>query len=80
MSAIDLLARLKCDPLEELVKLARDPGITTEQKIRIYSELAQYKHPRRKAVEHSTEEGKEIVIRWAGSPSRSGPLGSGKMV
>jgi hypothetical protein len=56
----DVVARLKelgCDPIEGMAMLALDPGNPPELRGRMFSELAQYVAPKRKAVEHSAEPG-----------------------
>ncbi len=45
------LESLGCDPIEGLVRLAEDPATKPEIKVRCYAELAQYIHPKRKAME-----------------------------
>ena len=50
----DLLRRLKrmgCDPIEGLARIALDPEIRPELRVRCFAELAQYVYPKRKAVE-----------------------------
>jgi len=50
----DLLRRLKrigCDPIEGLARIALDPEIRPELRMRCFAELAQYIYPKRKAVE-----------------------------
>lgn len=49
----DRLAELNCDPVEGMAKLAMDPENSPELRGRMYSELAQYVYPKRKAIEHS---------------------------
>jgi hypothetical protein len=45
------LQALGCDPVGELVTLARDPNIEAALRVRCYIELMQYLHPKRKAVD-----------------------------
>ena len=51
------LAELDCDPIEGMAMLALDPNNPPELRGRMFSELAQYIAPKRKAVEHSAEPG-----------------------
>ena len=55
-----MIARLEalgCDPIEGMAKLALDETNPPELRGRMYSELAQYVAPKRKAVELSAEPG-----------------------
>jgi hypothetical protein len=45
------LAKVGCDPLEGLAKIAVDPETKVEIKVRCLAELAQYVYPKRKAVD-----------------------------
>lgn len=56
------LARLKCDPLEGMATIAKDPTATLELRGRMYAELAQYVAPKRRAVEHSGVNGEAIQM------------------
>lgn len=51
------LAALNCDPIEGMALLAMDETNTPELRGKMYSELAQYVAPKRKAVEHSAAPG-----------------------
>ena len=56
----DVAARLEalgCDPIAGMAALALDPTNPPELRGRMFSELAQYVAPKRKAVEHSAEPG-----------------------
>jgi len=81
------LRALGCDPIEGMARLAMDVNNTPELRGRMYAELAQYEHPKRRAIEHSlgpdpTEElgsAKESLrSRIAGIASRLG-TGSGTL-
>lgn len=50
------LAALGCDPLAELVKIARDPKIPIDAKVFIYSTLLPYEYPKRKPIADSDDE------------------------
>jgi hypothetical protein len=56
------LAKLGCDPVEGLAKIALDPGTEPSLKIRCFSELAQYIYPKRKAVDLLSPEDSEIKV------------------
>lgn len=51
------LAALGCDPIEGMARLAMDESNAPELRGRMFAELAQYVAPKRKAIEHSTEDG-----------------------
>jgi hypothetical protein len=52
-----LLEELGCDPLEGMARIAMDERNSPELRGRMYSELAQYVAPKRRAVEHSGDMG-----------------------
>lgn len=54
---VERLARLRCDPIAGMAKLAMDKKNTPELRGRMYAELAQYVAPKRKALEHSGDAG-----------------------
>lgn len=56
------LEQLGCDPIEGLARIAMAHETTPELKVRAYSELAQYVHAKRKAVEHTSEEDHTINV------------------
>jgi hypothetical protein len=45
------LAKLGCDPIEGLARIALDPESKPELRVRCLAELAQYLYPKRKAVD-----------------------------
>ena len=49
------LAELACDPIRGMAMLAMDTSVCPELRGRLYSELAQYVAPKRKAIEHSAD-------------------------
>lgn len=57
LQVIDRLAALKCDPIAGMARIAMDRKNPVELRGRMFSELAQYVAPKRKALEHSTEPG-----------------------
>ena len=59
-----ILEEVRCDPIRGMAKLAMNPRNSPELRGRMFSELAQYVHARRKAIEHSSPEG--------GTPFQSG--------
>jgi hypothetical protein len=56
------LAALGCDPLAELVKIARDVNIPVNARVFIYSTLLPYEYPKRKPMEDSNEESLVINV------------------
>ena len=57
------LAALGCDPISGMARLAMDPSTPVEVRARMYSELAQYVAPKRRAVEHTGADGGAIETR-----------------
>ncbi len=56
----DISARLEalgCDPIAGMARLALDEANSPELRGKMFSELAQYVAPKRKAIEHSAEPG-----------------------
>ena len=53
LEARQRLEELGCDPLEGMARIAADTKASKELRGRMYSELAKYIWPQRKAVEHS---------------------------
>ncbi len=49
----DILAKLKCDPIAGMAKIALNPKHSPELRGKMHAELAKYVYPQRKAVEHS---------------------------
>jgi hypothetical protein len=58
------LEKLGCDPIEGLARIALADETAPELKVRCYAELAQYVHPKRKAMEvgPSGDGGAPIVL------------------
>ncbi len=61
-AVIDKLADLDCDPIEGMAKIAADEKNSPELRGRMFSELAQYIAPKRKAIEHSGESGEPVTF------------------
>lgn len=57
------LRRLKCDPIEGMVRLVSNPKTTPELRAKLYCELAQYVFPKRRAVEQTIEDNRSEAIR-----------------
>ncbi|UCG98461.1 MAG: hypothetical protein JSW31_04995, partial [Burkholderiales bacterium] len=60
----EVMARLEvlgCDPIEGMARIAMDEANPPELRGRMFAELAQYVAPKRKAVEHSAEDGSASV-------------------
>lgn len=54
---------LGCDPIEGMATIALDMENPPELRGRMFSELAQYLFPKRKALEHSGEIGRAYVAQ-----------------
>lgn len=62
------LAALGCDPLEGMAALAMDASNPPELRGRMFSELAGYIYAKRRAVEHSAEDGAaSVTVSWMAS-------------
>jgi hypothetical protein len=61
------LAELNCDPIEGMVILAQDEETDTGIRAKLYSELANYIYPKRKAIEleHKGDSDLESVLAKA---------------
>jgi len=65
LEVAERLAALNCDPLEGMAKLATDESNPPELRGRMYAELAACLYPKRKAVEHSAEDGlASVTFSW----------------
>lgn len=51
--AVTRLEELGCDPIEGMIIIAKDPQSSPELRGKMYSELAQYAYPKRKAIDHN---------------------------
>jgi len=61
----ELLRSLNCDPIEGMVRIAQDERCSLELRGRMFSDLAQYVYPKRRATELSAEgAGEIIVVKW----------------
>ena len=59
------LDALGCDPIEGMARIAMDEANPPELRGRMFAELAQYVAPKRKAVEHSAEDGSaSVTLSW----------------
>jgi len=68
LDVIERLEQLGCDPIEGMAKIAMDAANPPELRGRMFSELAQYVVPKRKAIEHSTDGSSgQIVFSWLNS-------------
>lgn len=57
------LARLRCDPIEGLARIAMNPKTPVETRVRCYSELLPYLYPKRKSVDDSSQAPRECNYR-----------------
>ena len=64
------LAALGCHPIEGMALIAMDPKSPPELRGRMYSELAQYVAPKRKAVEMSGPNGSPVAMEGVSRPPR----------
>jgi len=65
LNVMERLDELGCDPIEGMAKIALDPQNPIELRARMFSDLAQYVAPKRRAIDHSGSEGTgPIEIRW----------------
>src|SRR5262249_10312858 len=60
--AREILDRLHCDPIEGMARIALDEKKPIELRARIDSDLAQYRHPRLKAVELTGAGGESLLV------------------
>ncbi len=59
----DLLSSLGHNPIEAMVRIARNPKASLELRGRMNAELAHYVYPKRKAVEHTGADGGSVGPR-----------------
>ena len=65
LNVIERLDELGCDPIEGMATIALDSQNPVELRARMFSDLAQYVAPKRRAIDHSGSEGTgPIGIRW----------------
>jgi hypothetical protein len=60
--AAEILRSLNCDPIEGMVRIAMDTNNSPELRGRMFSDLARYIYPQRKAVELSGTDGADLKI------------------
>src|SRR5207249_4072903 len=61
----ELLRSLNCDPIRGMAEIAMNEQNSPDLRGRMYSDLAQYVYPKRKAVQLSSDEGPvEIRVSW----------------
>lgn len=60
------LAALGCDPIEGMARIALDSKNPIEIRAKMYSELSQYVHPKRRAVEISGPGGTAVELNVSG--------------
>jgi hypothetical protein len=74
-----LFAAHDFNPIERMIELCQDPGVSLEIQAVLLKELAQYAHPKRKAIEHRGEGGGPIVVQvvWDDGGSESGAESAG---
>jgi hypothetical protein len=57
LDVIEKLAALECDPIAGMARIAMNKENPLDIRARMFSELAQYVAPKRKAIEHSAQPG-----------------------
>jgi hypothetical protein len=62
LEVTELLNNLGCDPIEGMARLALDPNNSPELRGRLFSELAQYVAPKRKAIDLSWTESDRVIF------------------
>lgn len=60
---LDTLNELDCDPIKELATIAKDPNVDVGQRIKVLCDLANYIHPKKKAIDISSGDESGIVVR-----------------
>lgn len=63
------LDALGCDPIEGMARLAMDAANPAELRGRMFSELAQYVAPKRKAIEHTAAGDGRFEFSWMSTDS-----------
>ena len=60
--AMAILEKLDCNPIEGMARIANDESNTIELRAKMYSELAPYIYPKRKAIETTNNDENLIII------------------
>lgn len=63
-SVIETLEEFELDPVKELAKLVQSERIDDDLKTRVFLELTNYIHAKKKAIEHSTDPEKPMEHKW----------------
>ena len=63
-----LLARMGCDPIEGMARIAMDPQNPVEVRARMYAELAGYVAPKRKAIQIDGGDANRVVFNIGIAP------------
>ena len=63
----ELLASLKCDPISGMARIALNKKNPVEIRARMFAELAQYRFPKRRAIDMGTEDGEPFVFQFVGA-------------
>lgn len=68
---VERLEAMGCDPIEGMARIAMDEAAPLEIRARMYAELAQYVHPKRKPLEQTEgDSGIRIVLNIGQSQGR----------
>ncbi|MCI0527107.1 MAG: hypothetical protein L0Y56_06655 [Nitrospira sp.] len=65
--AAEILESMGFDALAEMVKMCEEPGVSEPVRCRLLCEIAQYQHPKRKAIEMSGEVGTTVRLVITGA-------------
>jgi hypothetical protein len=77
---VERLEALGCDPIEGMARLAMDAANAPELRGRMFSELAQYVAPKRKAIEHSAADGGHFEFSWMSAENSLRSLSSEELI
>jgi hypothetical protein len=70
----ELLESLDCEPVEGMARIAMDTRNPVELRGRMFSELAQYVFPKRRATEIKTDTGPRVTFNISNEPLPNPPL------
>lgn len=62
VTVTDILRDMKCDPIEGMARIAMDAKQPMSLRAKVYSELAQYLYPKRRAIELTGADGSPIEL------------------
>jgi hypothetical protein len=71
VAVAERLEAIRCDPIEGMARIAMDINTPIDLRAKLYSELAQYIAPKRKAIEYSGESGVGPVLGVLAVPMKA---------